>query len=80
MTEKCNESQYYEGSTIKLSPIRISGSKYILFSTEFQKYLSYKAGDKIVIKCDKGKHGRFISYWVEKKEAEKKKGDSGEKP
>lgn len=43
----------------------VGGSKYLLISKEILRYLGAdEDGKKVIVKTDKGKHGRFIAFWI----------------
>ncbi len=52
--------EYKEGNTHNEKFQKFGGSTYLLISPEMREYLSVEDNGEIVIKFDKGKHGRFI--------------------
>lgn len=63
-----SEMELIEGTIVKQKTTRVNGSDYFLINKELKEYLGIENGSdvKLVIKLDKGKHGRFICVGVEK--------------
>jgi hypothetical protein len=66
---RCSFMEQVEGNTIFVEARLIGGSAYLLLSDDIISYLGFdKEKQKLVLKFDKGKHGRFVGVGVGKRE------------
>ena len=45
---------------------KVGNSLAVLIPIELAKYVNIKKGDKVIMQDDKGKYGKFISFWSER--------------
>ena len=45
--------------------IKLGGSLILIIPPLYAKHIEITEGETITIKDDKGKHGKFISFWKE---------------
>ena len=44
----------------------------IIIPAELAQYVGLKEGDSIVMQDDKGKHGKFVSFWSSEQKTQEK--------
>lgn len=56
-----------ENQNHKEEPRKVGGSDYFILTPEIKEYLGIRQEDEysIFFKTEKGKKGRFISFWLE---------------
>lgn len=56
------------GTTFNVKLIKIGGSRYLNITPEMREYLGITSDDELyTVKCDEGKHGRFVGFGVAKR-------------